>query len=172
MGAQSARQWGCQAPLLLSESSSHASPKAGIQSNRRLLSGASWLCNAISRERRSCRRCAPWPVSALPAGLGTHRARGWSCLPGAAEHGPRGRQRGWPRRGAGAVSQHPVSQTGGNSGENSCIFLFLLGRTRCHCQSCLPSQCQSHPQSHHFRPVLWFAFKTNLISWLLWDFLK
>lgn len=113
MGAQSAKQWRCQAPLLLSKSSSHVFPKVGIlQSNRRLLSGASWLCNAISRERRSCRRCALWPVSALPAGPGTRRARNWSCAPGAAELGGHG---GWPGRGAGAVSQHPVSQTKANS---------------------------------------------------------
>lgn len=113
MGAQSAKQWRCQAPLLLSKSSSHVFPKVGIlQSNRRLLSGASWLCNAISRERRSCRRCALWPVSALPTGPGTRRARNWSCASGAAELGGHG---GWPGRGAGAVSQHPVSQTKANS---------------------------------------------------------
>lgn len=63
MGALSARQWGCQAWLLLSESSSRASPQAGIfQSNRRLLSGASWLCNAISRDRGQAARCMLWAL--------------------------------------------------------------------------------------------------------------
>lgn len=75
MGALSAEQWGCQAQLFLSERSSPASPQAGIlRANRRLLSGASWLGNAISGERGSgrgvCRdRC--WPSQP--------RVAGWLC---------------------------------------------------------------------------------------------
>jgi len=75
MGALSAEQWGCQARLFLSERSSPASPQAGIlRANRRLLSGASWLGNAISGERGSgrgvCRdRC--WPSQP--------RVAGWLC---------------------------------------------------------------------------------------------
>lgn len=40
-------------------------------------------------------------------------------------------------------------------------------RTRCHCQGCL-----SPRRLHGHRSRLWlgFAFNTNLISWLLWDF--
>lgn len=68
MGALSAKQWGCQAWLFLSERSSPASPQAGIlRANRRLLSGASWLGNAISGERGS--------------GRGVCRHRCWASQP-------------------------------------------------------------------------------------------
>lgn len=68
---------GMSGPAVLSKRSSPASPKAGIlQPNRRLLSGASWLCNAISGERRSGHEV--WTVTSVSAAA-------W-CL--AAAHGP------------------------------------------------------------------------------------
>lgn len=87
-------------PTVLSKRSSPASPKAGIlQPNRRLLSGASWLCNAISGERRSGHEV--WTVTSVSAAA-------W-CL--AAAHGPQNCL--LKRRGAAAVpSQAPGAGAG------------------------------------------------------------
>lgn len=101
MGALSARQWGCQARLLLSESSSRASPQAGIfQSNRWLLSGASWLCNAISRDRGQAARCVLWalprrhalqpPRALQPPGPAAHPRHQHRVRKAQLQAGPRG----------------------------------------------------------------------------------
>lgn len=111
MGAQSARQWGCQAPLLLSKSSSHASPKVGIlQSDDSSLEPAGCVMQLAEKgghaggvHRDQCQRCL---LAQAPAELGARAAHLELGLQSTALGGV---HRGWP--GAGAVSQHPVSQT-------------------------------------------------------------
>lgn len=64
MGTLSAEQWGFQAWLLLSKSSSRARWGAGIlQSNRRLLLEPAGAVMQLAEKGGQPVRCAPWPVS-------------------------------------------------------------------------------------------------------------
>lgn len=68
MGTLSAEQWGCQAWLLLSKSSSRAHWGAGIlQSNRRLLLEPAGDVMQLVEKGGQPIRCVPWPVSPVHA---------------------------------------------------------------------------------------------------------
>lgn len=68
MGTLSAEQWGCQAWLLLSKSSSRAYWGAGIlQSNRRLLLEPAGDVMQLVGKGGQPIRCVPWPVSPVRA---------------------------------------------------------------------------------------------------------
>lgn len=68
MGTLSAEQWGCQAWLLLSKSSSRAHWGAGIlQSNRRLLLEPAGDVMQLVGKGGQPIRCVPWPMSPVHA---------------------------------------------------------------------------------------------------------
>lgn len=87
MGTLSAEQWGCQAWLLLSKSSSRAHWGAGIlQSNRRLLLEPAGDVMQLVGKGGQPIRCVPWPVSPVRAAWQQHakgpRQRDFKTLSG------------------------------------------------------------------------------------------